>query len=340
MSISANVSGTVKTLPKNDVAFVQRCALQVSEGGKAASSAAWHDRLPSALLNQDAQLVAGAIAHLVHLVRAESVSKTFMSNRYHVSGREGVLLGRTKRVSFTAASLGEFRIRYFILTLSYDVSDAYPKAVDGCFGATPKSIASIFERAHTFFCVFSLDAIDRIPSNRTSRISKDSVEQGLSRMTIRLIQRLDVIPNSAVLLDVTNRQDCVGKAVVQRFLHKHETKTFGNDETVATIQGCLDDAWMEYDGDSISRYVGASGVEDIPQSVTSSCANRAMRMPVLTAGKGSCTTKAMPRHCPLMSFHKARHSRFYKVHKAACSELYAYLYTTSEEARSSSRTTP
>jgi len=288
MGINANVKDLIQALSVNDIQKAKTCALCVLANDKTNSTAGWRKRMQDALENQDLQFTVDNLPWQVkELVFVEDVGKTFMPGRYYVSNSERALLDRIKQMHVASAKLDELRIRYLNSTLLHGVSGtgktmfgrmvAYECGlpfvyltlsiiVDSLLGSTSKNLSAVFDWVRSTPCVFMLDEIDAVSTNRGSSGFNDSAGKEFSRITITLIQELDRIPNDVILLGATNRLDCVDDAVIRRFQHQHEMRVFDRQDSVAMVKMFLDDVGLEYDRESVEGYADKIHFKDVPQA--------------------------------------------------------------------------
>ena len=87
----------------------------------------------------------------------------------------------------------------------------FSKVVDSYLGATSKNISQAFTYASANPCVFMLDEVDTISSNRAD---KSGAEKEIGRVTITLMQEFDKLANDVVVIAATNRLDILDDAFV------------------------------------------------------------------------------------------------------------------------------
>lgn len=88
--------------------------------------------------------------------------------------------------------------------------------VSSLLGSTAKNLRKIFEYAESFPCILFLDEFDAIAKARD-----DAHELGeLKRVINSLLQNIDAMPTSCVLIAATNHQELLDKAVWRRFVQK------------------------------------------------------------------------------------------------------------------------
>lgn len=131
--------------------------------------------------------------------------------------------------------------------------------IDSHLGQTQKNISKIFDYLRKSKCVVCFDEIDAIGMARGS--NEDVGE--MSRVVIALMQELDTLPNSVILVGTTNRFDRLDKALVRRFSISHEVTKMNEMEAKKAARNFLKYAGCSYD--EIQNYVNCI-VGDSPAS--------------------------------------------------------------------------
>ena len=220
------------------------------------------------------------------LLFKEDVSGTFIPERYYVSAREAALTERILRKNRSAQRLSNAGITYLNATLLYGESGtgktqygrylAYTMGVPFCYfnlsrtvdslmGGTSKNLNKVFNYIKGTPCVFMIDELDAVSSNR-ARSDSTSASSEMNRTTISLMQNLDQLSSDAVLLAATNRPELVDDAVKRRFSIRHKVQVFNSDELLQMSENFLADVkthadfLVEYDREDLARYC-ASGVK-------------------------------------------------------------------------------
>lgn len=221
-----------------------------------------------------------------NLLYKEDVSGTFIPERYYVSEREAALTERILRKNRSAQRLGNAGINYLNATLLYGESGtgktqfgrylAYTMGVPFCYfnlsrtvdslmGGTSKNLNKVFNYIKGTPCVFMIDELDAVSSNR-ARSDSTSASGEMNRTTISLMQNMDQLSSDVVLLAATNRPEMVDDAVKRRFSIKHEVQVFTPEELLQMSEHFLADVKthadfrVEYDRGDLVRYC-ASGVK-------------------------------------------------------------------------------
>lgn len=220
------------------------------------------------------------------LLFKEDVSGTFIPERYYVSEREAALTERILRKNRSAQRLANAGINYLNATLLYGESGtgktqfgrylAYTMGVPFCYfnlsrtvdslmGGTSKNLNKVFNYIKGTPCVFMIDELDAVSSNRASSDST-SASGEMNRITISLMQNLDQLSSDVVLLAATNRPELIDDAVKRRFSIRHEAQVLSPEELLQMSEHFLADVKahadfrVEYDREELVRYCG-SGVK-------------------------------------------------------------------------------
>lgn len=221
-----------------------------------------------------------------NLLFKEDVSVTFIPERYYVSEREASLTERILCKNRSAQRLGNAGINYLNATLLYGESGtgktqfgrylAYTMGVPFCYfnlsrtvdslmGGTSKNLNKVFNYIKGTPCVFMIDELDAVSSNR-ARSDSTSASGEMNRTTISLMQNLDQLSSDVVLLAATNRPELIDDAVKRRFPIWHEVQVLSPDELLQMAEHFLADVrahadfHVEYDRGELVRYCG-SGVK-------------------------------------------------------------------------------
>lgn len=196
-----------------------------------------------------------------NLLFKEDVSGTFIPERYYVSEREASLTERILCKNRSAQRLGNAGINYLNATLLYGESGtgktqfgrylAYTMGVPFCYfnlsrtvdslmGGTSKNLNKVFNYIKGTPCVFMIDELDAVSSNR-ARSDSTSASGEMNRTTISLMQNLDQLSSDVVLLAATNRPELIDDAVKRRFPIWHEVQVLSPDELLQMSEHFLAD---------------------------------------------------------------------------------------------------
>lgn len=131
--------------------------------------------------------------------------------------------------------------------------------VDCHLGSTQKNVAKVFDYVKQVPCVVCFDEIDAVGMERGQ---KDDVGE-MARIVIALMQELDTLPNTTIVVGTTNRFDMLDQALVRRFPMNYQIERLNQSEAEATARKFLQYAEMN-DAD-IDLYV-SSIIGDVPAS--------------------------------------------------------------------------
>ena len=117
--------------------------------------------------------------------------------------------------------------------------------VSSLLGSTAKNIRKIFEYSSSFPCILFLDEFDAIAKARD-----DSHELGeLKRVINSLLQNIDSMPSSCVLIAATNHQSLLDPAVWRRFVQKVEVELPDEDEVLTLMSIFSENFESNFSGD-------------------------------------------------------------------------------------------
>ena len=163
---------------------------------------------------------------LQSIIKMKTVAEMMDSMRIHyrnatiLYGESGT--GKTEFARYVAYKLN---LPLFYLNFS--------SVIDSLLGNTGRNIANIFNYVKKNECVFMLDEVDCIAGSRNGA---DRAEKELSRVTITLMQELDMLPNNVILIAATNRIDIIDNAVLNRFSVKQKIERLSLDDNRAFAQ--------------------------------------------------------------------------------------------------------
>lgn len=124
--------------------------------------------------------------------------------------------------------------------------------LDSALGKSQQNVCNLFHFVNTLECVFMLDEIDAIACRRGQ--SYDVAE--LSRVTIALLQEIDRINGSVILIGATNRLDIIDEAIISRFGNDKENlhevmPPVDMDERIAFCRKYIDDLGFKISDDEL-----------------------------------------------------------------------------------------
>ena len=201
------------------------------------------------------------------LLIAEDVSGDDMFDRFLLRPNEKEITARLLKVYNAASKLAEHGIRYIPSLMLHGESGCgktmlaryiahqahlpfvyvrFSNLVESYLGKTQSNIAKIFDYARQTPCVLCFDEIDAIGIKRGD--GHDVSE--MSRVVIALMQEIDRLPNSIIMVGTTNRFDRLDPALVRRFTLSYEVLSLDSDEIQKVIRlffnsvGIQCDSWI------------------------------------------------------------------------------------------------
>lgn len=209
--------------------------------------------------------------------------ENFNVRRYYLSERESKLYKQIETSHKVNEKLTELNIRNLNSVLLYGESGigktmfaryvayrlGYPLIyvnfaylIGSHLGETGKNVAEVLAFAARGKCVLMLDEIDAIASRRDGDSS--AADKEMSRVTITLMQALDMTSNEQILMAATNRPDIIDEAIMRRFAIKYEVTPLAAEEIGYMVNYILADI----DIDKKLSIVSDSGKQsDIMQSI-------------------------------------------------------------------------
>lgn len=203
----------------------------------------------------------------------EDVSETFIPERYFCSERERKTLSIITRMDKVGKLFDEKRIKYLNATLLYGESGTgkttfgkfiayelnlpflylnFSQLISSLLGATAKNLQKVFDFVKKQKCVFMIDEIDAIATQRGQQ--NDTGE--LSRIVISLIQALDCLSNGVILVAATNRPDVIDSAVIRRFRYYHDVRKLEQKESIDFCVKYLKSCGYDVSEKEASKIVG------------------------------------------------------------------------------------
>lgn len=268
MSLNENVKELIKSVADNNLSKAKEYA-QIIVTNETASKNQYFCKSIKAKLETQPNFIELPY-YLNGILKMENVSTSFNENRYFLSSREQEIFKQICTMKNTNSQLSEMGIRYLNSTLLYgesgtgkttfgkyvayklDLPFAYlnfSHCISSLLGETSKNIEKVFDYVSKQKCVFMIDEIDAIGIKR----GKEDLGE-MARVTIGLMQSLDLLQNDIVLIGATNRKDMIDEALLRRFSTKHEIKVLNKYEAAFLIEMFLQDLKIEYSKENIQDY--------------------------------------------------------------------------------------
>ncbi len=126
----------------------------------------------------------------------------------------------------------------------------FSSVVNSFLGGTQSNINKVFSYAKSSPCLLCFDEIDAIGLKRGD--SNDVSE--MSRVTIALMQEMDLMPNNVIIIGTTNRYDRLDPALVRRFPIKYRVMPFTRQEVVSLAAKFFRYAGYEKDSSALQLW--------------------------------------------------------------------------------------
>lgn len=277
MGLSSDVVCMVEAIALNDLPKARAYARVIVENDAAASRNIWRIRMARAL---DYGQAGGDVAipdNIKGMLYVETPD-SFHMGRYRIGLREHAVMRHVTDMRRASEKLAMMGIDYKNATMLAGESGVgktmlaravackmhlpllyvnFSRLINSYMGATSGNIARIFSFAATLPCVLMLDEVDTIAVSRMSAHDGPSTE--LSRVTITLMQEIDHMPTTTVLLAATNRPDMLDSALVRRFSAMYEITRPQDARTVTDIiERFLGDVGLRCDAAELGSVVGSA----------------------------------------------------------------------------------
>lgn len=275
MGLGNNEQQIIKAIAENDIQSARRWAIIALGADNTQKNKHFVSRYKSILTSNGANMIE-LPGNLKDIMICEDVSVSFKENRYLLTENGKKISEDIFRMAKVSGKLMEMQIPYKNATLLYGPPGTgktifgkyvaykmrlpfcylnFSRIVDSYIGATSRNISQAFTYASANPCVFMLDEVDVISSNRAGG-DCSGADKEMARVTITLMQEFDKLANNVVVIAATNRIDMLDAAFVSRCSLKHEMAPFTEEESKAMVYKFLNDVNVElskHEVDSIVR---------------------------------------------------------------------------------------
>lgn len=269
--MTESVKTLIKAVSFGDVSCAKKIAVQILEADVSKKDEPFCRQMLSVLQNEP--MMIQLPKEISKFAVMEDVSQTFISNRYFLTEREQRLYTEITNSDKIGRRLQEKRIRYLNATLLYGESGTgkttfgrylayklnipflylnFAFLVSSLLGQTGKTIQSVFDFAKQQRCVFMLDELDAIGTER----GKNNDVGETSRVVISLMQSLDLLRNDAIVLAATNRYDDIDEAVKRRFARSHKIESLYPEERISFCKTYLADCGYDMTEKNVAGIIG------------------------------------------------------------------------------------
>jgi len=271
MSIDKETMALVDAICDSDMPKARACALAVLDADTAKSRESWRSGRAMRLRCDQTLLSNPVPSDLAGMLVVEDC-RALRTGRYVLGRRELAALDHVRRIRATTSTLQAMGIRYPVSLLLYGepgvgktmlarhiayshelplVYVSFSSLVDSYMGATSRHIARIFQFASTYPCVLVLDEVDTIA---VTRDGSSGADKELARVSVTLMQELDRIPSTMMLVACTNRPDAIDPALMRRFTKRVELVRPQDWDEVRTIASrFLDDCGQAYSSADLTQ---------------------------------------------------------------------------------------
>lgn len=210
--------------------------------------------------------------------------ENYRVDRYYLSESESLVLGRIIQMRDAALTLDQLGIPYVNSVMLTGESGTGKTAfaryiakklelpflyinfswlIDSLLGKTAKNLQNVFQFARTSPCVLMLDEMDCIARKRAD--SPDGAGRELGNTTITLIQELDRLQNTNIVIGATNLPETIDHAIMRRFSVVHDVKKFDQKNMVKMLEQYLSTVPYGYKKEDLKIF--CEGLKGKPQGV-------------------------------------------------------------------------
>lgn len=285
-----SIKNLIYAVAYGDITKAKKAAIPVLEANTSKKDEKYCKQILTKLQNEP--MIIQLPANISSFATMEDVSQTFIKERYFLSEREREVFTEIMKAEKVGGRLAEKRIRHLNSTLLYGESGTgkttfgryvayelgipflylnFSYLISSLLGQTGQNIKKVFDFAKQQRCVFMLDELDAIGSERGN--IKDTGE--ISRIVITLMQSLDSLGNDIIVIAATNRCDIIDKAVKRRFVRNHEIERLRPEERILFGKKYLADCGYCMTEENVAEIVGeAEKQSDIENRLVNYIINR------------------------------------------------------------------
>lgn len=228
-------------------------------------------------------------SNVAELLFTDDVGVMFDEELFYISTREEALAQQMIAVQKSAEKLQSIGLYYRNAALMFGPSGSGKTAfakhlarlmereffvvnlsniIDSHLGGTAKNLNKVFraisERGPN--CLLFLDELDAVTESRDTM--ENSTSKEMNRVTMALMQQMDMLPRNTVVVAATNRIDRIDVALRRRFPIIHKFEAFNAEERklmvlkyVSTVKRRAEEAGsftFEWDDGELNDYIKAS----------------------------------------------------------------------------------
>lgn len=272
MAMNKDTVDIINAIANRDYQRARLCAMAAVNNDTAQSREWWRKDVRQKLEAEPFVLSEAVPSDLRGMITVEDSSK-FPVGRFTLDPTSHKVTQHVKRVRKACDRLASMGISYTNATMihgepgvgktmlgryiAYDqqlpfVYVNFANLVDSYMGATGRNIDRVFSFCESYPCLLMLDEIDTISATRSS--ARDGAAKELGRVTVTLMQRLDRLDGTMILMAATNRIDIVDPALRRRFTREFEiTRPKDIDVVLSIIHNYLSDCGLCYDVGKLAK---------------------------------------------------------------------------------------
>lgn len=269
--MNENMRKLISAIAYSDITRVKKATIPILESNTAKKDERFCKQILAKLQNEP--MIIQLPANISSFATMEDVSRTFIKERYFLSEREKLLYIEIEKADKVGGRLAEKRIHHLNSTLLYGESGTgkttfgrfvaytlgvpflylnFSHLISSSLGQTGKNIQSVFDFVRQQRCVFMLDELDAIGTERGDRNDVGEI----SRIVITLMQSLELLGNDIIVLAATNRYDIIDKAVKRRFTRNHEIERLYSEERILLGKEYLADCGYDMTEEGVLEVIG------------------------------------------------------------------------------------
>lgn len=129
----------------------------------------------------------------------------------------------------------------------------FANLINSALGKTGKNIMNLFDFVAGVDCVMILDEVDAIAIGRG--IGSQAADGEMNRVVINLLQGLDKLQTSSILIATTNRYEVLDKALLRRFSIHYEMRELDSVEKRSLVVKYLNSIGYVYEKEWLNRFM-------------------------------------------------------------------------------------
>ncbi len=209
-------------------------------------------------------------ANISSMLTVEDPNTLINEERYYLTVENKEIYEKIKKMNRVSLKMEELHIPYKNTCLLYGPSGTgkttfakyiaykfnkpfvyinFAHLISSYLGSTAHNIALIFNFIKSLNCVFMLDEIDAIGLER-SKSDGSAASEEFNRTTITLMQELDKLTSTSILIAATNRYDRLDEALLRRFNLHSEMLPFSKEDNIKFARKYLKSIDLEKDRDA------------------------------------------------------------------------------------------